>query len=352
MSKRIIFGALLLTSVVVAGYVIGQQPVADEKPTYDKPVFIQSAQSVARGDLLACRNTEAAVTAPSHASAADLASTLHGVWINRNGRTVHGRTIETDTAWYFNMTGTTGTAVLIDRNNMGLETLTTPYADPSTWTASQPLAIRQVNCKYELVDQYIKVSDDVLINVLAETTGVKSVPGQTLTDIWTELKINGYWDYLKVPTDFVGGKTQRLSTSLGDGLRYGFTPEGARVTEPEVMSGLYPGAEYELPMKVGAFFDVTITERGNGPNGYAAVHLRFDAEYAGTGINMVPGESVHSYEQGEFVMEGDSFVSAQSVSGSEAFETGWCGNKNGLEVEGAIQGTTEFQFERVVIGSP
>ncbi len=352
MSKRMIITALLLASVVVAGYVIGQPPVAEEKPSYDKPVFIKAAQSVARGDLLACRNQEAVVTAPSHASAAELATALNGVWINRNGRTVHGRKIETDTAWYFDMTGTTGTAVLIDRNNMGLGNLTEPFADPSTWTARKPQAIRQVNCTYEFVDEYIKVSDDVLVDVLAATTGVKPAAGLTLTDIWSQLKINGYWDNLHIPTAFIGDATHELSASLGDGQRFGFTPEGARVTEPEVMAGLYPGAEYELPMKVGAFFDVSITERENGPGGYASVHLRFDAEYAGTGINMVPGESVHSYEQGEFVMEGGAFVSAASVSGNEVFETGWCGDKNGLEVEGAIQGETEFVFERMVIGNP
>ena len=352
MSKRVFAAVLLLATIVVAGLVIGQGPTSVEEPSYDKPVFIQSAQSVARGDLLACRNKDAVVTKGSHASVADLAAALNGVWINRNGRTVHGRTVETDTAWYFDIRGNTGTAVLLDRNNMGLDTLTAPFADPATWTASSPLAIRQVNCTYEFVDEYIKVSDTLLMDVLATTTGLTPSPDLTLTDVWSQLKANGYWNYLNVPTAFVGGTNELISTSLGDGLRYGFTPEGARVTEPEVMTGLYPGAEYELPMKVGALFDITLTQRQNGPGGYDSVFLHFDAEYAGTGINMVPGESVSSYEQGEFVMEGGAFVSARSVSGADAYETGWCDDKNGLAVEGQVEGETEFIFERVVIGVP
>ena len=368
MSQRMFAVVVVLMALVIAGPAVGEvDPLA--KPKYDKPFFKKSAQSVARADLLACRNTDAVVTQGRDASAAEMAKALHGVWINRNGRTVHGRPVETDTAWYIDMRGTTGTAILLDRNNLGLDTLTAPFVNggDSSLTARtrerlsvrprQPLSMKQVNCVYEFVDEYIKVSDELLIEALVATTPIRLTKGLTLRGAWQQLIEAGYFEYLDMPTDYRGGKALSTRTALGDGKRYGFTPEGVKVTEAMVAEGVAPGAEYEMPMQVGAFFEITLTERENGPGGFKSVFLRMDAEYMGTGINLTPGEPVLGVEQGEFVMEGNAFVSARSVSGADTLTTSECADKNALLTEtpgGKVSGelNTEFVFERMVIGMP
>ena len=369
MRRRKLAVTLFLATVLVAGATAVQAAGPDDTPAYDKPFFIKSAQSVARADLLACRNKDAKVLEPSDASAAAFSNALNGIWINRNGRTVHGRPVETDTAWYIQMDGLTGTAILLDRNNMGLDTLTAPFVDFGASQSltektrerlavrpNQPLALRQVNCTYEMVDEYVKVSDEMLIEALVATTPIQMTEGLNLEGAWEQLKAAEYFEYLDMPTDYLAGQAVRTRTKLGDSKRYGFTPEGVKVTEAMVAEGKAPGAEYEMPMQVGALFKITLTERENGPGGFKSVHLHMDAEYAGTGINLVPGEEVESYEQGEFVMEGGAFVSARSVSNDLAYESGWCGNKNGLDPvalsgEEVVQ-NPEFFFERMVIGMP
>lgn len=362
---------------------IGTDP--GHKPTYDKPTFIKSAHSVARGDLLSCRNTEAQVENPSHASANALAKAIHGVWINRNGRTVHGRVVETDTVWYIQMNGLRGEAILLDRNNMGLDTLTAPFVAGGEYDLTQrtrerlkirprrPLSWKYVNCTYEMVDEYVKVSDEVVLEALAATTPVdlpEGGEGMPLRQAWEQLKAAGWFDVLDIPTTYEGGKALKVDTQLGDTKRWGFTPEGVKVTEQMVIDGLAPGAEYELPMQVGAYFDIEISEIEDGPGGYRSVWLHMDAEYSGTGVNLVPSEPHTGIEEGEFVMEGNAFVSARSVSGDRCYGAGTCGTINGLgELADGSEGATaqlrrvpgkdgltflsaELFFERVIIGLP
>ena len=380
MSQRM-FGLTVVMVLLVAGTAIAQEGIGTDprlKPTFDKPVFIKSAHSVARADLLSCRNTEAQVENPRDASAQALAKAIHGVWINRNGRTVHGRGIETDTAWYIDMKGTTGTAILLDRNNMGLDTLTAPFVDGGDNRLTErtrerlkvrpnrPLSWKYVNCTYEFVDEYVKVSDELVLEALAATTPVVLTKDLTLKEAWAQLKAAGWFHVLDMPTSYGGDKAVRVSTKLGDYKRWGFTPEGVKVTEEMVIEGLAPGAEYELPMQVGAFFEITITEIPEGPGGYRSVFMHMDAEYAGTGINLVPNEPSYGIEEGEFVMEGNAFVSARSVSGDLCYGTGTCGSINGLggeipegaqlrKIPGKDNSTflaAELFFERVVIGLP
>ena len=372
MKRRQLTAILLVASALaVAVPVIGEDGAVGpyDEPQWDKPFFKKSAQSVARADLLACRNRDAAITNGRDASAKELAKALHGIWINRNGRTVHGRPVETDTAWYIDMQGTKGTAILLDRNNLGLDTLTAPFVEAGAKSSltertrerlavrpGRPLSMKQVNCTYEFVDEYVKVSDEILWEALAATTPVRMTKSTSMRGAWQQLIDGGYFQYLDMPTSYQGSKALSISTALGDGKRYGFTPEGVKVTEAMVAKGLAPGAEYEMPMQVGAYFAITLTERENGPGGFRSVFLRMEAEYMGTGINLVPGEPILGVEQGEFVMEGDAFVSARSVSGSDCFTTSSCGDKNALgpEVEGKATGDLkpEFFFERMVIGMP
>ena len=397
MDQRSILG-WTLASLVLSGVAYGDRIGGpDDPPRYDKPHFKKSAQSIARADLLSCRNQDAVVTKGRDASAHEMARALHGIWVNRNGRTVHGRPVETDTAWYIDMRGLTGTAILLDRNNMGVDTLTAPFfaADGSESSLTKrarerlavrpqrPLSMKQVNCTYEFVDEYIKVSDELILEALAATAPVRLTDRMTLRDVWKQLIAAGYFEVLEIPTSYLDkSKIQKVRASLGDGKRFGFTPEGLRVTEDMVAEGLVPGAEYELPMLVGAFFEITLTEREEGPGGYRSVFLRMEAEYQGTGINLEPGETVAGIEQGEFVMEGNAFVSARNISALDGFTTSTCADKNGLDecpvtgctssqtppladgvgpgdgrwiVDGKEVGThltTEFVFERMVIGVP
>ena len=385
MRQRMLGWMLVLMVLQFASAAIAQEGIGTDprsRPTFDKPLFIKSAHSVARADLLSCRNTDAQVERPGHANAEALAKSIHGVWINRNGRTVHGRPVETDTAWYIDMRGTTGTAILLDRNNMGLDTLTAPFveggADGLTKRTRERLSVRPdralswkyVNCTYEMVDEYIKVSDDLVLEALAATTPVVLSKGMTLRDAWEQLKTAGWFNVLDMPTSYRGEKSVRLNTKLGDQKRWGFTPEGVKVTEQMVIDGLAPGSEYELPMQVGAFFDINISEIDEGPGGFTSVFMRMDAEYMGTGINLVPNEPHFGIEEGEFVMEGNAFVSARSVSGDLCYGAGTCGTINGLggevEIPEGVPGkvrklpgkdsftflAAELFFERVVIGLP
>ena len=384
MSQRLLGVMLVLMVLVGAGMAAAQEGIGTDprsRPTFDKPIFIKSAHSLARADLLSCRNTDAQVERPSHASADAFAKAIHGVWINRNGRTVHGRPVETDTAWYIDMNGTTGTAILLDRNNMGLDTLTAPFVDGGGDSLTKrtrerlavrpdrPLSWKYVNCTYEFVDEYVKVSDELVLEALAATTPVRLTKGLTLRKAWDQLKEAGWFDVLDMQTSYRGGKALRVSTKLGDMKRWGFTPEGVKVTEEMVVAGLAPGAEYELPMQVGAFFEIDVSSIENGTGGYRSVYLKMDAEYMGTGINLVPNEPHQGIEEGEFVMEGNAFVSARSVSGDLSFGAGTCGVVNQLGGEDAIpkgarirEGlptkddltfvSPELFFERVVIGMP
>ncbi len=308
----------ILAAVLVSSAFVIQAGGPDGTPGHDKPL----AQSVARADLLACHDNNAKVLEPSDASGEELARALNGIWMNRNGRTVNGRLVESDTVLYIQMNGLEGTGILLDRNNLGLDTLTAPFVNPRrnrslprrtrrklSVRPQQPLALRQVNCTYKMRDEYIKVSGEMLIEVVAATTPIRRTKGLDLEGAWEQLKEVGYFEALDMPPVDQAGRVVRTS------------------------AGKVPGAEYRMPMQAGGFFRITISERENGPGGYQSVHLYMDAEYAGTGINSLPGEAVKSSEESEFVMDGDAFVSARGVKSLESAETARCDEENDLECD-------------------
>ena len=104
----------------------GAKKLADAEPSFDRTPFKASAQSIARADLLACRNKNAALRNGRDADVNEFSGTLNGVWLNHNRRSVHGMPVVTDAAFYIQMDGATGTAILIDRNNLGEPVLDEP----------------------------------------------------------------------------------------------------------------------------------------------------------------------------------------------------------------------------------
>lgn len=293
---------------------------------------------------------------------------LHGVWVNQNRRTVHGMPVETDAAFYIDVRDGVGTAILIDRNNLGDYPLTSPYVgNPGSNKAvktARPLSMTFINCTYQFFDQYIKVADDVPRRTLASSTepSMKGVtPNEPLRELWGQIVNAGYFNSFQMVTDKGARMTRsKMSPRQGDGKRVAVTPDGTRTSEKRIEEGYDPGTEYNLPMMTGALFRVTLTPTKNADVGHQTVRMRFDAEYRGVGIAIPVGEPVAGIEQGEFFKEGNAVVSSITVSGLNCWTTSECGDKNGLigaeaASNPAIPGTNfkpTLIFDRVVIGAP
>ena len=235
------------------------------------------------------------------------------------------------------------------------------------------------------MDEYVKVTDTVPVEALARSTGVQFRSGMTLVDVWKGLVANRYFDSLDMPTsNDPNGPKKTLNARLGDHTRMAIMPDGTAATEAEIEKGLVPAAEYELPMMVGGIFRITLTSvPASAGRAHKAVRMRWDAEYRGAGMGLAPGQPVYGIEQGDFVMEGQAFVSARNMFGTEsarasaeladsAWLTSECGDKSGLDALTTVSNpaartetlrtalgetrevsvTPTFAFERYVIGTP
>ena len=359
------FGLLTLLLTLVVPTVMAQE-VNRPEPKFDRDQFERAATSVARPDFLACRNTDAKITRPSDLSIEEFSRMLHGVWVNQNRRTVHGLPVETDAAFYIDMRGGTGTAILIDRNNLGDAPLTRPFLTSTSRYKknARPLSMTFVNCTYQFLDQYIKVSDDVPREALASSTRLtlrRARGGGSLREVWDQLVGSGYFNSFDMVTA-KGVRTSRrkVSSVQGDGLRVAILPDGTTTDEKRLSSGMEPGGEYSLPMLTGALFQITLTQVKGAGQTHQGVQMRWDAEYRGLGIDIPVGKSVQGIEQGEFLKEGNAVVSAVSVSGARVWTTSECGDKNGLNLADSVSNpalsTNNLKptliFDRVVIGTP
>lgn len=383
--------ALFLVASLVPSTSWAQEPYA--KPKYDREGFKKSSQSLLRADLLACRNLDAAPANPTNADLNDLAKKLNGVWLNKNNRTVHGVTVESDTAFYISMRGTTGQAILIDRNNLGTGVLSKPYDQGKYTRPAVPLTYGFSNCTFEFVDRYVKVTDEVPIEALASSTGVAIGKTAPLSEAWSKIVASGYFDSITMRLEPPVGKftkrtpTKKVAARLGDGQRIAVIPDGRKVSEESIAAGNAPGAEYNLPMLTGGFFEITLSTVLK--DGIQLAHMRWDAEYRGAGIGLPLGESIHGVEEGDFLSDSGAYVSARSTSSGQAsamqpWTTSECGNKNNLiaaepepiatpsvgaarvkpvslgprtreiheKLHGNSQVKTVLVFDRVVIGAP
>lgn len=311
--------------------------------SFDRQEFKRSAQSVLRGDLLACRNLDAPLTRLRDFDFERFAKTLNGVWINENTRTVHGQVVETDAAFYIQMQGMKGVGLLIDRNNTGEMTLTRPFADPTEWRVERPLTWSFVNCRLNFVDKYVKVSDTMVLAPLAQGTRVSLEGVESLEEAWKRIVAAGYFDSFESKVSGLSGKrTQKVKALLGDETRFAVLDNGGRVTEKQIHQGLAPGAEYELPMITGGLFQIELRKAPQAEGQPVAADMNWLAEYRGVGIGIPPGEAVPGFEEGRFVQEGDAFL---APTGSAQWTTSDCGDKNGLA-------TPTLTFERVILDGP
>lgn len=298
----------------------------------DREQFRASATSIMRADMLACRNLDAKPTSPRAITTDEFAKMMTGVWLGRT-RTVHGVPIEMDTAYYIQMGPTGGTAVLIDRNNLRQGRFNRALqATMARSKPARPLTQTFVNCRFEFLDQYVKVLDTVPVQTLltATSTTLKRQPragALTLEEAWRGMLSTGYFSRRS-------GVGQGIM--LGDRKRFALMPNGLQTSEGDIEKGLTPGHEYRLPMVVGGFFRITLAPT-TGLTGQPAVSMSIDAEYAGVGVSMNPDEITKGMERGTFVGEGDGFV----AFGKEGYSTSDCGAKNGLTEPGMI-------FERYV----
>lgn len=363
--------SMILFLLLLAPFGLAQQKVERPEPKFDRPRFEKASVSVARPDFSACRNQEAGLTRPSDLSIEEFSRTLHGVWINRNRRTVHGLPVETDAVFYIDMKGDKGSAILLDRNNLADFPLTTPLTSGAGIKKNaRPLSMTFVNCTFQFLDQYVKVSDELPLRALATGTKISLTRVRTaanessLPALWGELVRSGYFNSFDMVTA-KGAAIQRkkVSPAQGDGVRVAVLPDGTVTNEQRIADGYEPGGEYNLPMLTGALFQITLTSvEGKTLQGSQskAVRMRWDGEYRGVGIDLKVGEAVKGVEQGSFFKEGNAIVSATSLSGTEAWMTSECGDKNGLSsvevasnpalANSALKPT--LIFDRVVIGTP
>jgi hypothetical protein len=352
---------------------------ASTEPKVDRAAFAKSAASIARADLMACRHNDAKITRPGSIDPAEFAKSLNGVWLNQNRRTVHGLPVETDTAFYIDMRGTKGQAILIDRNNLGTGQMTAPFAAKGRFaraTVRKPMAMTFISCSLQFFDQYVKVSDEVPYEALGMSTKIRLAPtiktalatAPAMDVVWKQLVSSKYFDTLDMPTSAKSVAVKRVTPQLGDHTRVAVLVDGRTVDEAAIESGDAPGAEYELPMLTGALFKISVTPTTTTPTAAAgpqSVVMQWDAEYRGAGIGIPAGSSITGIERGTFKAEGGAYVSSIGATGPDTWLTSECGSKNGLEAAALIRegGTTALPghdghahsgiaFDRVVIGSP
>jgi hypothetical protein len=328
--------------------VLGAEPKTAEVASAQKIVqerFAKSATSIARPDLLACSNLDAKFSQPMDGEPGDLATMLNGVWLGR--RTVHGVTIEMDTAFYIKMEGTTGSAILIDRNNLGRSHFDIPFSSAQLSPPKQPLMLSFVNCGLQFLDQYVKVADSiegVPMAILANATKTSIAASTDLKEVWNEIVTTGYFNSLG----------ERQTAKLGDGTRLAVLPNGASATETAIEGGSLPGSESYLPTLVGAYFKINLTSKVVGAQ--RGVSMKWFGEYRGAGVNLAPGALMSGIEAGDFFREGGAFVStvpsAFATSGADQWATTECGDKAEVAVDPTTTGTVTMMFDRVVIGAP
>jgi hypothetical protein len=347
---------LCLVSVGLGAYVgrrtwradppaLGAEPQqTPQEAKVDRDEFLRSATSIARPDLLACRNLDAKFTQPMDANPEELARMLNGVWIGR--RTVHGISVEMDTAFFIRMQGTQGSGILIDRNNLGQATFVAPLRAANLPKPARPIMMSFVNCKHQFLDQYIKISDRVPINILATATNARIIANMTFKQAWDRINATNFFKRLgNLPM-----------AKLGDGKRRAILPDGTVAPEPQIEQGLKPGAEYYLPMIVGAYFDMDLAPTTIGQR--RGIAMKWNGDYRGAGVNLQEGQVVTGIEEGDFFREGNAFVSTiggiggGGVTGARPWTTSECADKNGLNAGASASTPVTLSFERVVIGTP
>lgn len=387
MLKATITAALLLSALT---YSISAQDKSGEAK-FDRENYRKSAMSVARPDMLACRNADAQITQGRPVDVDAFARALHGTWVNKNTRTYNGLVAESDAVLFINMQGRTGTAILIDRNNIGHDLSNAVLASARTAPAA-PLAISYVHCGLQFVDQYIKVSDTVQVPALAAGARVAIPPSITratstsgLKGVWDQLVTARYFDSFEMRTSSgARAKTTKLSAKEGDNRRVAVTPEGIVVSEKEIESGLVPSAENRLPSIIGGFFQIILAPHTGDGRKHPAVNMRWEGEYRSSGTQMEPGKPIYGIEQGIFASEGGAYVAAnrmertiasngvaRDIAMLDAYATSECGDKSGflagvansnpnpellnrlrMAAPNQTSDQTILVFDRVVIGTP
>lgn len=384
MLKATITVALLLSALTFA--VSAQNKSGEAK--FDRENFKRSAMSVARPDLMACRNTDAQITQGKPTDIDAFARTWHGTWVNKNMRTQNGLVPETDAVLIVNMQGRTGTAILIDRNNIGHDLSNAVLTAAARSRPAAPQTISYIHCGLQFVDQYLKVSDSVLLPAVAAgarvampATVLRATATSGLKGAWDQLVNAKYFDSFEMRTG--GSRTVRVSPKEGDGKRVAIMPDGRVVSEKEIEAGLAPGAENRLPSIIGGFFQITLAQHTGDGRKHPAVNMRWDGEYRAAGVQTPIGTPIYGIEQGIFASEGGAFVAANRIESVttggvardapmlDAYATSECGDKGGF-LAGVINSNpnpeflnrlrlaapdqrseqTIMVFDRVVIGMP
>ena len=264
---------LLFVTTLTFGVPKGESEGSDSNfamaEMYERPA------SIARADLLACEQLDSARSLdPQDVDVEELADLLTGTWVRQV--TWHGVPIPTESAIYFNLRDgklqsgvLRGKAFMFDQSNLGKGSLTRKVEhirDSSKFFETPTITF--VDCDYDVLDQYFKISDDF------DFGDLQVRPGR-LHQVWNQLVSTGFFDYKTIVPAHL---TQRA------------------------------GGELFAPSRVGVMFaEASLAQKTYG--GHKGARLHLVGEYRGSHAGFNLGEGADGEETADFVKEGNVYVS-------------------------------------------
>jgi hypothetical protein len=301
---------LNLCALVLAAFLLNTAAVS-QRPLYGQPqpplernpfreAYTTREPSIARADLLACRELATAKNAaPRDLDLKQFAQALTGTWVRQ--LTWNGVVVDNNSALFFDFRGNEPQAMMYDQSNMGggpmFKKVQEIRNNPTLLAKSPRLTF--VDCDFLIVDTYYKVSNDFLFDGLPTkvTAAEKAVNGKPLAMAWTQLISNKFF----------------------------------RVEKQESQMAVEPGAEMLTPSVGGAFWKAKLEPAQVG--GFKGANLKLDGEYQGAHVNeegigksaRFAGAADINFKGGEnaqFFMVGNKFVSSARSLGTRSLAAG------------------------------
>lgn len=252
-----------------------------------REAYTTRTPSVARADLLACQELPRSVNPnPRNLDPAAFAKMLTGTWVRQ--LTWNGVVVENNSALFFDFTGNNAVAMMYDQSNLGggpmWNRVNEIRNNPDQLTRTPRLTF--VDCEYEIVDTYYKVSDELLFDGLPVRGATTArAGGGSLREAWKQLVDNRFFRFEQ--------KERNLAKE--------------------------PGAEMLTPSVGGAFWQVSMQPTNVGR--YRGVTLKLNGDYRGAHVGEVGTGSDARFagqedvkfagnETAQFFMSGEKFVAS------------------------------------------
>ena len=244
-----------------------------------REAYTTDTPSIARADLLACRNLDKAqITMGGNLEVSELGKALQGTWVRE--LTWNGVPVETESGLYFDVHGENFNAMMFDQSNLGKGPLSKKLdaikADPAQLAKTPKLTF--VDCDFMIVDSYYKISDGFVGDGLKITAKASS----SLKPVWEQLVAQGF---------FQRRYEIQKSTIAGQ-----------------------PLAEMLTPSVGGAYWNGSLKPANSG--GSKGVSLKMTGEYRGSHVGDMKVQKdvqFHGSESAYFFREGNMLVSSVGV---------------------------------------